>query len=42
MAEAGLIYLGENINILYNRGNETLKITQHDTENVCAQACLTK
>ena len=28
MAEAGLIYLGQNINILYNRGsgNETFKI----------------
>ena len=42
MAEAGLIYLGQNINILYKGGNETLKITQHDTENFCAQDCLTK
>ena len=37
MAEAGLIYLGENINILYKGGNETLKITQHDTAGLSDQ-----
>ena len=42
MAEAGLIYLGQNRNIFYNRGNETLEKTQHDTENFSAQACPTK